>query len=154
MSIHFYVYVRSLATTSNKADRSEANTPRMHAVLIIAGLGQALGRARSAAIGSKHAKLSQLIMRRALSIARRLQAVRATVGDAAQVCSGSGRSFAAESSGEGLAPIHLEDELYCRQRQQLVLGNRIPDLSPDVWLAPNAVIIGDVDLFDRVHFIY
>ena len=92
----------------------------------------------------------RLNMRRALGIARRLQAVRATAGDAAQVCSGSGRCFAAESSGDGLAPIHLEDELYCRQRQQLVLGNRIPDLSPDVWLAPNAIVIGDVDLFDRV----
>lgn len=48
------------------------------------------------------------------------------------------------------APVHIEDELYCRQRQLLVLGNRVPVLAPDTWIAPNAVVIGDVDLFDQV----
>ena len=48
------------------------------------------------------------------------------------------------------APTHLEDEPYCRQRNVLVLGNRIPFLAPDAWVAPNAVLIGDVDLFDQV----
>ena len=37
-----------------------------------------------------------------------------------------------------------------RQRQQIVLGNRVPTTAPDTWLAPDALIIGDVDLFDRV----
>ena len=37
-----------------------------------------------------------------------------------------------------------------RQRQQIVLGNRVPTTAPDTWMAPDAVIIGDVDLFDRV----
>jgi len=46
--------------------------------------------------------------------------------------------------------VHIEDELYCRQRQLLVLGNRVPVLAPDTWIAPNAVVIGDVDLFDEV----
>ena len=48
------------------------------------------------------------------------------------------------------SPIHIEDEVYCRQRQQLVLGSRIPYLAPDAWIAPNAVVIGDVDLFEKV----
>ena len=34
--------------------------------------------------------------------------------------------------------------------QLLVLGNRVPVLAPDAWVAPNAVVIGDVDLFDKV----
>ena len=45
-------------------------------------------------------------------------------------------------------PTHIEDELYCRQRNILVLGNRIPFLAPDAWVAPNAIVVGDVDLFD------
>lgn len=31
-----------------------------------------------------------------------------------------------------------------------MLGNRVPTTAPDTWLAPDAVLIGDVDLFDRV----
>lgn len=54
------------------------------------------------------------------------------------------------SSTSCRSPVHIEDELYCRQRQQVVLGNRIPYVSPDAWIAPNAVVIGDVDLFDKV----
>eukprot|EP00884_Botryococcus_braunii_P000001 jgi/Botrbrau1/10000/Bobra.0012s0089.1 len=52
------------------------------------------------------------------------------------------------------SPTHIQDEPYCRQRQLLVLGNRVPALSQDVWLAPNAVIVGDVDLYDRVSVWY
>lgn len=48
------------------------------------------------------------------------------------------------------APTHIQDEPYCRQRQLLVLGNRVPQVSPDVWVAPNALLIGDVDLYDMV----
>lgn len=58
------------------------------------------------------------------------------------------------SSSAASSPIHIEDETYCRQRQQLVLGNRIPYVAPDAWIASNAVIIGDVDLFDRVSIWY
>ena len=59
------------------------------------------------------------------------------------------RRFAAGSQ-QAQSPVHLEDEPFCRQRQVVVLGNRVPVLSPDVWVAPNAIIVGDVDLFDRV----
>ena len=61
---------------------------------------------------------------------------------------GSLRHIAASSTSS--SPVHIEDEIYCRQRQQLVLGNRIPYVAPDAWIAPNAVVIGDVDLFDKV----
>jgi hypothetical protein len=54
------------------------------------------------------------------------------------------------SSPQCSSPVHIEDELYCRQRQLVVLGNRVPVLAPDTWVAPNAVLIGDVDLFDKV----
>ena len=54
------------------------------------------------------------------------------------------------SSSACRLPTHVEDELYCRQRQLLVLGNRVPVLAPDSWVAPNAVVIGDVDLYDKV----
>lgn len=56
------------------------------------------------------------------------------------------------SSSATCASVHIEDELYCRQRQLLVLGNRVPVLAPDSWVAPNAVIIGDVDIFDQVMY--
>ena len=58
------------------------------------------------------------------------------------------REFTCSSSCR--SSTHIEDELYCRQRQLLVLGNRVPVLAPDSWVAPNAVVIGDVDLFDKV----
>ena len=38
----------------------------------------------------------------------------------------------------------------CRQRQFVILGNRVPTTAPDTWVAPNAVVVGDVDLYERV----
>lgn len=32
----------------------------------------------------------------------------------------------------------------------LVIVLQVPVISPDTWIAPNAVVVGDVDLFDRV----
>lgn len=46
-------------------------------------------------------------------------------------------------------PIHIQDEAFCRQRQLVPLGHREPILAPDTWIAPNAVCIGDCDLFDK-----
>ena len=59
------------------------------------------------------------------------------------------RNFSSGSAA-ALSPVHIEDEPFCRQRNIVTLGNRYPVLSPDVWIAPNAVIVGDVDLYDRV----
>lgn len=58
------------------------------------------------------------------------------------------------TSTASLAPVHIEDEPYCRQRQLVILGNRVPTLAPDTWLADNAVVIGDVDLYERVSIWY
>ena len=51
------------------------------------------------------------------------------------------------------SPVHIEDEPYCRQRQLICLGTRVPELLPDAWVAPNAVVVGDVDLFDKVRVV-
>jgi carbonic anhydrase/acetyltransferase-like protein (isoleucine patch superfamily) len=37
-----------------------------------------------------------------------------------------------------------------RQRQLINLGNRVVTVSPDTWVAPSAVVVGDVDLFEQV----
>lgn len=50
--------------------------------------------------------------------------------------------------------VHIEDEVYNRQRNVINLGNRVPSLAPDAWVAPSAVVVGDVDLFDRVSIWY
>lgn len=47
-------------------------------------------------------------------------------------------------------PIHVEDELYNRQRSIMNLNNRVVTTSPDSWIAPSAVVIGDVDVFENV----
>jgi hypothetical protein len=44
----------------------------------------------------------------------------------------------------------IEDEWYLRQRTQISLGNRHPHAAVSVWVAPSAVVVGDVDLTDRV----
>ena len=60
----------------------------------------------------------------------------------------SGRPF---TTSQALCfPVHIEDEIYCRQRQAIPLGNRIPVFAPDTWIAPSAVVVGDVDLYDKV----
>ena len=43
-----------------------------------------------------------------------------------------------------------EADKYCRQRKLVVLGNRTPWLASDVYIAPSAVVIGDVDIYDGV----
>lgn len=66
----------------------------------------------------------------------------------------SGSRGLATGGNPALAPVHIEDEPFCRQRNLVTLGNRVPDLSPDVWVAPNAILLGDVDLYDRVSIWY
>ena len=48
------------------------------------------------------------------------------------------------------APLHIEEETYCRQRSIITLEDKMPFLAPDAWVAPNAVVVGDVDLSDGV----
>ncbi len=44
----------------------------------------------------------------------------------------------------------ISEEWYLRQRNTLTLGNRTPHSAVGVWIAPSAVVVGDVDLYDRV----
>lgn len=62
------------------------------------------------------------------------------------------RAFTATAAAR--APVHVEEELYNRQRQLINLGNRVPTVAPDTWVAPNAVIVGDVDLYERTSIWY
>lgn len=50
--------------------------------------------------------------------------------------------------------MHPEEEVYNRQRQVIILGNRVPTAAPDTWVAPNAVVVGDVDLFEKTSIWY
>jgi len=54
------------------------------------------------------------------------------------------------STSAAAASLHIADMPYCMQRQMITLGERTPSKAPDTWIAPDAVIIGDVDLYDRV----
>ena len=51
------------------------------------------------------------------------------------------------------APRHyrnpVENELYDRSRQEYSLGNRVPSVAADAWVAPNATLIGDADIADQ-----
>jgi hypothetical protein len=51
------------------------------------------------------------------------------------------------------APRHyrnpVENELYDRSRQEYSLGNRVPSVAADAWIAPNATLIGDTDVADQ-----
>ena len=38
----------------------------------------------------------------------------------------------------------------CWRKLRFCIALQIPVVSPDTWVAPNAVVVGDVDLFDRV----
>ena len=60
------------------------------------------------------------------------------------------RGFKRESLAD-IETLPLEKEPYCRQRTELVLGDRVPVLAPDAFVAPSAVLVGDVDLYNRVH---
>ena len=50
------------------------------------------------------------------------------------------------AAGDARPPSQAFD----RQRSLLSLGARTPTAAPDAWVAPNAVVVGDVDLQDGV----
>lgn len=70
--------------------------------------------------------------------------------DTAQAASVAAAPRFISTSAAAQAPVHIEDEVYNRTRQLVNLGLRVPTLAPDTWVAPNAVVVGDVDLFERV----
>lgn len=60
------------------------------------------------------------------------------------------RGFAVESVAPAVTNTDIEDEFYVRQRSQIPLGNRHPHPAVGAWVSPSAVVVGDVDLYDRV----
>mmetsp|Transcript_8919 Transcript_8919/g.19023 ORF Transcript_8919/g.19023 Transcript_8919/m.19023 type:complete len:282 (-) Transcript_8919:609-1454(-) len=48
----------------------------------------------------------------------------------------------------------IEDEWYNRQRPIMPLLDKVPFYQADTWVAPNAVVIGDVDIYDKVAVFY
>lgn len=92
--------------------------------------------------------------------------VRQLTATAEQACCSSGRravSTSAAASGEAppdntwLPPdatfyVHQYPwhDKYCRQRRVMPVGPRYPALATDVYIAPSAVVAGDVDIMDGV----
>eukprot|EP00898_Chlorokybus_atmophyticus_P001379 jgi/Chlat1/2241/Chrsp17S02559 len=42
-----------------------------------------------------------------------------------------------------------QDPLPPQHRNVMILENRVPLVAPDAWIAPNATVVGDVDVYDR-----
>lgn len=92
-------------------------------------------------------------LRRASRLLPRLPAIAAQV-EAAQASSAAPLSRVFSTAAAAQAPVHIEEELYNRTRQLITLGQRVPTLAPDSWVAPNAVLVGDVDLYERASVWY
>lgn len=89
------------------------------------------------------------LARRASRLLPRLPAVASQL-EASQASAAAPLSRVFSTSAAAQAPVHIEEEVYNRQRQLINLGNRVPTLAPDSWVAPNAVLVGDVDVYERV----
>jgi carbonic anhydrase/acetyltransferase-like protein (isoleucine patch superfamily) len=65
----------------------------------------------------------------------------------------SAHSYSTHHHVEHVAPpatrVPVQDEWYLRQRTRIPLGNRAPHTAQSAWVAPSAVLAGDVDLLDR-----
>jgi hypothetical protein len=76
----------------------------------------------------------------------------------APACAAAGaaqwRGFASPPAGPSVPPAATSQDVsqswYNRQRQTIPLGNRVPDAAVGTYVSPSAVIVGDVDLLDRV----
>jgi hypothetical protein len=53
-------------------------------------------------------------------------------------------------NGPAVKLENVEDEWYNRQRPKLSLLDKSPWTQSDTWIAPNAVVAGDVDIYDQV----
>lgn len=53
-------------------------------------------------------------------------------------------------NGPAVTQTPIEEEWYNRQRPLLPLLDKAPWTQDDTWIAPNAVVVGDVDLYDQV----
>lgn len=70
----------------------------------------------------------------------------------------SSRSIATQffdaPNGPAVTQVPVEDEWYNRQRSVLALLDKAPWLQPCTFIAPNAVVAGDVDIYDKVAIFY
>ncbi|KAK3235368.1 hypothetical protein CYMTET_54424 [Cymbomonas tetramitiformis] len=62
--------------------------------------------------------------------------------------------FGQQSLGRMFSANPIEDEVYCRQRTAIPLGPRVPFVSATAWIAPNATVIGDVDIIEGASIWY
>ena len=53
-------------------------------------------------------------------------------------------------NGPAVKLVKVEDEWYCRQRNMMPLLGAVPWFQSDTYVAPNATVIGDVDIYDKV----
>lgn len=63
-------------------------------------------------------------------------------------------NFYEAPNGPAVKLQDIEDEWYNRQRPKLSLLDKSPWTQPDTWIAPNAVVAGDVDIYDQVAIFY
>lgn len=88
---------------------------------------------------------------RALGGSSALQNSPGQLAAAQQVEASSRRAYSAvEPVAPAVTNVDIEDELFLRQRSQITLGNRHPHPAEGAWIAPGAVVVGDVDLYDKV----
>eukprot|EP00959_Pyramimonas_sp_CCMP1952_P118500 2477779-Pyramimonas_sp.AAC.1 len=48
----------------------------------------------------------------------------------------------------------VDEDLYNRQRTTIELGPRVPHIAGDAFIAPCAVVLGDVDIYDGASVMY
>jgi hypothetical protein len=53
-------------------------------------------------------------------------------------------------NGPAVTQVPIEEEWYNRQRNLLALLDKVPNIEPDTWIAPNALVAGDVDIYQKV----
>lgn len=83
-----------------------------------------------------------------------LAALRAAASPAESASSSfrAGRTFCShvEEGAPAVTYVDIAREWYMRQRQLITLGNRLPNIALTGWVAPSAVLVGNVDVGSKV----
>ncbi len=53
-------------------------------------------------------------------------------------------------NGPAVSQVPIEEDWYCRQRKLVPLLDKMPFFVPSAWIAPNATVVGDVNLYEDV----
>eukprot|EP00955_Chlamydomonas_euryale_P093793 364807-Chlamydomonas_euryale.AAC.7 len=83
---------------------------------------------------------------------RLLRPSTAACASAAQQHAARFLNFYEAPNGPAVKLENIEDEWYNRQRPKLSLLDKSPWTQADTWIAPNAVVAGDVDIYDQVMY--